>query len=181
MKIFVLLCSLLALAGFAPPKPKLNRVKLASGLSVGVPTNFAPLPDEAIAVKFPAPRKPVAVYSSPNGHADYSVSVRPTAFGQDYTVLLPIYKAGIQRLYTKVDFLTQEVRKVNGREFAMLEFISTLTDNRRNSLAAARKYEYIAYTVQGEQLYVFSFSSPADEQAQWRPVAAAVLGAVDLK
>jgi hypothetical protein len=182
MKILALLCSLLALTSFAP-KPKLTSVKVVPGLTVGVPQGFAPLPDEGIAVKFPSPRKPLAVYSSANNKVDYSVAVRPTMFGPDYNVLLPMYKASVQRLYSKVDFLTQEVRKVNGREFVALEFVSTMVDSRRgaNTLAAIRKYEYIQYTVQGEQLYIFAFSAPADEQAQWRPVALAVQSDISLK
>jgi hypothetical protein len=181
MKMLLLFCSLLALTSFAP-KPKLTATKVTPGLTVGVPQGFTPLPDEGIAVKFPSPRKPLAVYSSPNGKTDYSVAVRPTMFGPDYNVLLPMYKASIQRLYTKVEFLTQEVRQVNGREFVALEFISTLSDGRRAApLATLRKYEYIQYTVQGEQLYIFSFSAPAEEQAQWRPVAQAALGDIKLK
>ena len=182
MKVLVLLCSLLALTSFAP-KPKLNSVKVVPGLSVSVPQGFTPLPDEGIAVKFPSPRKPLAVYSNPSGRVDYSVSVRPTTFGPDYNVLLPMYKASVQRLYTKVDFLTQEVRKVNGRDMVALEFISTMSDSRRgsNALAPIRKYEYIQYTVQGEQLYIFSFSAPADEQPQWRPIAQAVQSDISLK
>jgi hypothetical protein len=182
MKILALLCSLLALTSFAP-KPKLTSVKVVPGLTVGVPQGFAPLPDEGIAVKFPSPRKPLAVYSSANNKVDYSVAVRPTMFGPDYNVLLPMYKASVQRLYSKVEFLTQEVRKVNGREFVALEFVSTMVDSRRgaNTLAAIRKYEYIQYTVQGEQLYIFAFSAPADEQAQWRPVALAVQSDISLK
>jgi hypothetical protein len=175
------LLAVFALTSFAP-KPKLTTVKIAPGLSVGVPQGFTPLPDAGIATKFPSPRKPLAVYSSPNGKTDYSVSVRPTTFGADYNVLLPIYKASIQRLYTKVDFLTQEVRKVNGRDFVALEFVSTLTDGRRAAaLAPLKKYEYIEYAVQGEQLYIFSFSAPAEEQAQWRPVAQAALSDISLK
>jgi hypothetical protein len=182
MKIFALLCSLLALTSFAP-KPKLTSVKVVPGLTVGVPQGFAPLPDEGIAVKFPSPRKPLAVYSSPNNKVDYSVAVRPTMFGPDYNVLLPMYKASVQRLYTKVEFLTQEVRKVNGREFVALEFVSTMVDSRRGAtaLASIRKYEYIQYTVQGEQLYIFAFSAPAEEQAQWRPIALAVQSDISLK
>lgn len=182
MKILLLLTATLALTSFAP-KPKLTTVKLAPGLSVAVPVGFAPLPDAAIAVKFPSPRKPLAVYSNPSGRIDYSVSVRPTTFGPDYNVLLPMYKASVQRLYTKVDFLTQEVHKVNGRDFVALEFVSTMSDSRRSSVALApiRKYEYLEYAVEGQQLYIFSFSAPAEEQAQWRPVAQAVMGDISLK
>lgn len=182
MKTLPLLLALLALTSFGP-KPKLTTVRLAPGLSVAVPQGFTPLPDEGIAAKFPSPRKPLAVFSNPSGRVDYSVSVRPTTFGPDYNILLPLYKASVQRLYTKVEFLTQEVRKVNGRDFVALEFVSTLTDNRRSAitLAPIRKYEYLEYAVQGEQLYIFSFSAPADEQAQWRPVAQAVLSGISLK
>jgi len=182
MKTISLLAATLTLASFGP-KPKLTTVKLAPGLSVAMPQGFAPLPEAAIAVKFPSPRKPIAVYSNPSGRVDYSVSMRPTTFGPDYNVLLPMYKASVQRLYTKVDFLTQEVRKVNGRDMVALEFISTMSDSRRgaNALAPIKKYEYIEYAVQGEQLYVFSFSAPAEEQAQWRPVAQAALGDISLK
>ena len=182
MKIFAL-CTLLAAGYLAPPAPKLTTVKLAPGLAVGVPAGFAPLPEAGIALKFPAPRKPLAVFSNPAGRVDYSISARPTMFGPDYNVLLPMYKASVQRLYSKVEFLAQEVRRANGRDFAVLEFISTLGDNRRTTsqLAPLRKYECVAYTVQGQQLYIFSFSAPAEEQAQWRPVAKAVLGEINLK
>lgn len=181
MKILLSFCLLLALTSFAP-KPKLTTVKVAPGLSVGVPQGFAPLPDAGIAVKFPAARKPLAVFTNPAGRVDYSISARPTTFGPDYNILLPMYKASVQRLYTKVEFLTQETRKINGHEFAVLEFVSTLTDNRRNvQQAAIRKYEYIMYGVQGEQLYIFSFSVPAEEQKQWQPIAQATMAAVELK
>jgi len=182
MKTIALFATVATFTSLAP-KPKLTTVKLAPGLSVAVPQGFAPLPEAAIAVKFPSPRKPLAVYSNPSGRIDYSVSVRPTTFGPDYNVLLPMYKASVQRLYTKVDFLTQEVRKVNGREVVALEFESTMSDSRRgtNALAAIRKYEYIEYAVEGQQLYIFAFSSPAEEQAQWRPVAQAVMSDISLK
>lgn len=181
MKTFALLLTVFALTSFAP-KPKLTSVKLAPNLTVAVPQGFTPLPDEGIATKFPSPRKPLAVFSNPSGRVDYSISMRPTTFGPDYNILLPMYKASVQRLYTKVDFLTQEVRKVNGREVVALEFISTFSESRRSvQLAPIKKYEYIEYAVQGQQLYIFSFSAPAEEQAQWRPVAQAALSDINLK
>ncbi len=184
MRFFsLLLVGALALAGFAPPKPRLATAKLAPGLAVGVPEGFAPLPDDGIAAKYPAARKPLAVYSSPNGRADFSVSARPTDFqAPDYAVLLQIYKSSIQRLYSKVEFLKQEVRQVHGHDFVSFEFVSTVTDSRRGEpLAAIRKYQAVQYAVVKDQLYVFTFDAPAAEQAQWQPVAQAVMGAVVLK
>src|SRR6478672_9380388 len=107
MRIITALLLVLGLLAFAP-KPKLTNTKLASNLTVGVPAGFTPLPDDGIAVKYPSPRKPLAVFSNASGRVDFSVAVRPTTFeSMDYAVLLKIYKSSIQRLYTKVDFLKE--------------------------------------------------------------------------
>ena len=182
MKTAFLLLLLSALTAFAP-KPKLTTVKLGSGLSVGVPATFSPLPDDGIAVKYPSPRRPLAVYTNPSGRVDYSVAARPTTFESfDYGMLLKIYKSSIQRLYTKVDFLKEDIRTVNGRDFMYFEFVSTVADTRRsNQLAPIKKYQAVQYAIQGQQLYVFTFVAPAEEQAQWQPIGQAVLGAIVLK
>ena len=182
MKITFFLLLSLGLAAFAPT-PKLTTVKLGSGLAVGVPTGFMALPDDGIAVKYPSPRKPLAVFSNPSGRVDYSVAVRPTTFESfDYGVLLQIYKSSIQRLYTKVDFLKQDIRTVNGRDFMYFEFVSTVSDTQRNSqLTPIRRYQVVQYAIQGKQLYVFTFVAPAQEQAQWQPTAQAMMGAIVLK
>ena len=182
MRVVSLLLLIAGLTAFAP-KPKLTTTKLASGLSVGVPVGFVALPDDGIAVKYPSPRKPLAVFSNASGRVDYSVAVRPTTFESfDYAVLLKIYKSSIQRLYSKVDFLKEDIRTVNGRDFIYFEFVSTVTDTRRNSqLAPIKKYQAVQYAILGQQLYVFTFVAPAEEQAQWQPTAQAVMGAIVMK
>lgn len=182
MKITAFLLLLLSLTAFAP-KPKLTATKLGTGLTVGVPAGFTPLPDDGIAVKYPSPRKPLAVFSNPSGRVDYSVAVRPTTFESfDYGVLLKIYKSSIQRLYSKVDFLKEDIRTVNGRDFIYFEFVSSVTDARRNSqLAPIKKYQVVQYAIQGQQLYVYTFVAPAEEQAQWQPTAQAVMDAIVMK
>lgn len=183
MKTLSFLLLFLSLTAFGP-KPKLTTVKLASNLSVGVPAGFAPLPDDGIAVKYPSPRKPLAVFSNPSGRVDYSVAVRPTTFESfDYGVLIKIYKSSIQRLYTKVDFLKEDIRTVNGRDFIYFEFVSTVTDARRTGaqMAPIKRYQAVQYAIEGTQLYVFTFVAPAEEQAQWQETAQAVMGAIAMK
>ncbi|MBO2011777.1 hypothetical protein [Hymenobacter negativus] len=183
MKNLSFLLLFLTLTAFAP-NPKLTSTKLASGLTVGVPAGFAPLPDDGIAVKYPSPRKPLAVFSNPSGRVDFSVALRPTTFESfDYGVLIKIYKASIQRLYSKVDFIKEDIRTVNGRDYMYFEFISTVSDARRNGspLAPIKKYQTVQYAILGSQLYVFTFVAPADEQAQWQPTAQAVMNAIVMK
>ena len=182
MKFASLLLLFFGLTAFAP-KPKLTTVKLGSGLSVGVPAAFTPLPDDGIAVKYPSPRKPLAVYTNPSGRVDFSVAVRPTTFESfDYGVLLKIYKSSIQRLYTKVDFLKEDIRTVNGRDFMYFEFVSTVSDGGRTTrLAPIKRYQTVQYAILKDQLYVFTFVAPAEEQAQWQPTAQAVMNAIAMK
>ena len=183
MKLASLLLLFFGLTTFAP-KPKLTTVKLATSLSVGVPAGFTPLPDDGIAVKYPSPRRPLAVFSNPSGRVDYSVAVRPTTFESfDYGVLIKIYKSSIQRLYTKVDFIKEDIRTVNGRDFIYFEFVSTVADSRRtgSQLAPIKRYQAVQYTIEGSQLYVFTFVAPTEEQAQWQPMAQAVMGAIVMK
>ncbi len=133
-------------------------------------------------MKYPSPRKPVAVYTNPSGRVDYSVAVRPTTFeSMDYGVLLKIYKASIQRLYTKVEFLKEDIRTVNGRDFMYFEFVSTVADTRRANQLAPIKGTRPCSTPFRASNCTFYFVAPAEEQAQWRPTAQAVMNAIELK
>ncbi|MBD2716008.1 hypothetical protein KBK19_13275 [Microvirga sp. STR05] len=176
-----LLFLLLGLVAFAAPK--LKKTAINKSISVGVPDGFQALPDDGIAVKYPSPRKPLAVFSNPSGRVDFSVAQKPSTFSnRDYALLLKIYKASIQNMYSKVDFLAEDIRTINKRDFVVLEFVSTVADNRRTSnLAPIRRYQMVQYTITGDQLTVFTFVAPADEQAQWQPTAQAVMQSIVMK
>ena len=182
MKTLTFFLVMLGLMSFAP-SPKLTVLKLGTGLSVGVPAGFQPLPDDGIAAKYPSPRKPLAVFSNPTGRVDFSVSVRPTTFeSMDYVVLQKIYKSSIQRLYTNVKFLKEDIRPVNGRDYVHFEFVSTVSDTRRSGqLAPIKRYQCVQYAIQKDQLFIFTFVAPAEEQTQWQPTALAVMAAIELK
>ncbi|WP_280640579.1 hypothetical protein [Hymenobacter volaticus] len=39
----------------------------------------------------------------------------------------------------------------------------------------------VQYAIEGDQLTVFTFVAPADEQAQWQPTARAVMQSISMK
>ena len=174
---------LFMLVAFVAPAPKLKKTPVGKNITLGVPEGFTALPDDGIAAKYPAPRKPLAVFSNPSGRVDVSVAQKPSTFtARDYALLLKIYRASIQNTYSKVEFLTEDIRTINKRDFVALEFVSSLNDTRRNSnLAPIRRYQFIQYAIQGDQLYVFTFNAPADEQAQWQPTARALMQTISMK
>ncbi|AHJ96111.1 hypothetical protein [Hymenobacter swuensis] len=180
-RLLPLVLAVLLLAAFAGPK--LKKTAIGKNITIGVPEGFAALPDDGIAAKFPSPRKPLAVFTNPSGRTDLSVQQKPSTFSnRDYALLLKIYKASIQNMYGKVQFLQEDIRTVNKRDFVVLEFVSSVVDNRRGSnLAPVRKYQFVQYAIEGDQLYVFTFTAPADEQAQWQPTAQAVMSSIMMK
>jgi len=177
------LLALFTLVAFVAPVPKLKKTPIGKNITLGVPEGFMGMPDDGIAAKYPAPRKPLAVFSNPSGRVDVSVAQKPSTFtDRDYALLLKIYKASIQNTYSKVDFLTEDIRTINKRDFVTLEFVSSLADNRRSgNLASIRRYQLIQYTIQGDQLYIFTFNAPAEEQPQWQPIAQAVMQSISMK
>ncbi|KAA9325322.1 hypothetical protein F0P96_20180 [Hymenobacter busanensis] len=176
------LLPLLALLAFAGPK--LKKTQIAKNLTVGVPEDFQALPDDGIAAKYPAPRKPLAVFSNPAGRVDFSVASKQTTFSnRDYALLLKLYESKLKSTYSKVDILTHDIQTINKRDFIVLEFVSSLADNRRGRemLAPLKRYELMHYCIEGDQLYVFHFISPVEEQAKYQPVAQAVMQSIQLK
>ncbi|TGE16987.1 DcrB/PsbP domain-containing protein [Hymenobacter elongatus] len=180
-RLAALLLAVVLLTAFGGPK--LTKTSVGKGITIGVPAGFTALPDEGIAVKYPAPRKPLAVFTNPSGRVDLSVAQKPTTFSdRDYALLLKIYKASIQNMYSKVEFLSEDIRTVNKRDFVALEFVSSVADNKRGSnLTPIRRYQFVQYAIQGDQLLVFTFNCPADEQAQWRPTAQALMQSITVK
>lgn len=169
------------LLAFAPPK--LKKMALTKQVSLSVPQDFEVMPDEGIARQYPAARKPLAVFTSPNGQVDISVNQRANTFpDNDLDMLKPFYKASIQRMFSEVQFLREEIQTINGRKFLVFELVSTVRDERKNStLAPVRKYTMIQYTFVKDQMYIFSLNAPVQLQKDWREAAQAIMATAQVK
>jgi hypothetical protein len=196
-----LLLSCLLLAGFTPPK--LRNLKISNGVSVSLPADFQVMPDEVIAAKYPAPRKPLGAYTSPNGQADFIVSERPSTFQPaDLAMLQQFYRSAITSKYSEVTFIREEVKEINGRQFIIFEFTSTTRDEdrRTNKLAPIRKYTLVQYTIahtprkepvketardkdkatSQDRLLVFTFTTPIDLKEAWQQTARKIMQSIKL-
>ena len=143
-----LVFAFLFLASFSPPR--LKPVKLGNGVTVSLPADFQVMPDEVIATKYPAPRKPLGAFTSPNGQADFIVSERPSTFQPDDLALLQqFYRSSLTSKYTQVSIIREEVKEINRRKYLILEFTSTMRDEERrsNKLAPIRRYTLVQYTI----------------------------------
>ena len=171
------------ITGVALAQPRLRKVQLSKEISALLPQDFSLLPDDGIARKYPAPIKPLAVYSSPNGQVDFSVTQKPSQFrAQDLKMLLAFYKANLLETFTKVDFIRQEITQVNGKDYIVFEFVSTLADQRAgSSLAPVQRYSIIEYTIQGDQLLIFTLHTPLNMKNDWQNTAREIMASVKVQ
>ncbi|KAA9340970.1 hypothetical protein [Adhaeribacter soli] len=167
----------------APQKPaKLVKVTIAKKITVSVPEDFTVMPDEGIASKYPAARKPLGVYTSPNGQIDFSVSEKPTTFiPKDLPLVKDIYKASILRMFSDVQFIRDEIRTINKKDMIVFEFVSTVKDENPNSnKAPIKKYSIVQYYLKGGNVTIFTFNSPALLKDKWQPLAQEIMNSVKI-
>jgi len=182
---------IILIAGTALAQTKLKKFEISKEIDVKLPSDFSPMPDEGIAREYPTTTKPLAVYTSPNGQVDFSVLQKGSQFRpKDLTMLREFYKASLLQMFTKVDFIRQEVTEVNGQEFLTFEFVSTVADEREGGmLAPVQKYSIIQYTiiendpktVRDNQLISFTFHVPFSMKNKWQETAREVMGSVNIK
>ncbi|MBD1396582.1 hypothetical protein H9Q13_05340 [Pontibacter sp. JH31] len=174
---------IILIAGVALADTKLKKTQITKEVSLLLPRDFTPMPDDGIARKYPAANKPVAVYTSPNGQVDFSMTQKRSQFGaQDLHMLREIYKANLLERFTKVDFIRDEVTNINGRDYIVFEFVSVMADERKaTNLAPVQKYSIMQYTIQGNQLMVFSMHLPFVMKNDWQDPAREIMGSIKIK
>lgn len=171
----------LFLAGFAGPK--LKPVKITKTITVSLPQEFRVMPDDAIATKYPSHRKPLGAFTSPNGQVDFITSERPITFKKEDTKMLKdFYKSSITNSFSEVTFIRDEIKTINKQDYILFEFTSLLRDEERktNKLAPIRKYTIVQYTIVGDKLVTFTFTSPLDLKLSWEETARKIMQSIKI-
>jgi hypothetical protein len=160
------------------PREKVKMVahKVANMLTVKVPENFQKLNDDQIADKIIATRKPLLMFSSPSGSADFSVSVGNSSKNpwqdSDLKLMVDFQKSNIRQLFTTVDFIQDKQVKVHGQTYGLLEFISEIKEKGKPTI---RKYNHIRYTIRKKNVLVFSFICPEQERMLYEGTAEEIM------
>src|SRR5687767_1122202 len=161
---------------------KLKKITIAKRVTVALPEDFTMMPDEGIAAKYPAARKPLGVYSSPNGQVDFSVNEKQTTFiDRDLPLVKDIYKASILRTFSEVQFIRDEIKTIDKKQMVVFEFVSTLKDENPNSnKAPVKKYTIIQYYIKGGKVMIFTFNAPTLLKDKWQVSANKIMNSIKL-
>jgi hypothetical protein len=160
-------------------KPKYTVQKLADLVNVKIPETFQKLSEDQIADKIITPRKPLAMFSSMNGHADFSFSVGNSARNpwedKDLKMMAQFQKSNIKSMFTSVEFIQEKIVKVHGQQYALFEIISEVKEKGKPPI---RKYSQIRYTIRKKNLFVFNFTCNEAERPLFEEIAIEILDSV---
>jgi hypothetical protein len=179
--VFLILLSSFGQFSIGQPREKLVYIsqRVADLVTVKVPESFKKLNDDQIADKIIASRKPLAMFSSPSGTADFSVSVGNSARNpwedKDLKLMAEFQKSNIKAIFTSVEFTTDKIEKVNGQNFGIFEFISEVKEKGKPPI---RKYNNVRYTIKKKNVLIFSFVCSEAERPLNEPIAEEILKSV---
>lgn len=157
--------------------------KITNDISIKVPSNFLDMSNSERVTKYVSSRIPIAVFTSEDRNADLGINKTGMQWTEKDTELIySFYKSSIQSFFDDIIFYKDEIKEINGRTFIVFEFQSVLKDD--NSVIAKkpeRNYTHIAYTSYEDQVLLFNFGCPGRFQQIWQPVAADILGSIQIK
>lgn len=148
-----------------------------------VPDNFRLMSSNDRIQKFVSAREPLAMHSTEDRQVDLGVNWNPMQWtDEDTQTVYGFYKASIQSLFDNVEFIQDEIKEVNGQEFIVFEFVSSLkSDNAFSGPKSSRYYTYIQYTSYNNQVLLFNFGCKARLMSSYQSVARDIMNSVTIE
>ena len=179
------LLSIMMLMGIAwhssAQEVELAKVEVDKEITLLVPATFIPMTAQDIRNKFISYRTPKAGYTSQDRRVDMVVNINPTPWmDQDIELLREFYENNIRNLFDEVEFMQKEVKEINGRSYAVFEFVSTVAGdpNSFKNKTAVKDYTWVQYTIKDQQAYVFTFHCAAGLKDQWQSTAERIMSSI---
>lgn len=162
---------------------KLVKTKVNDAITIYLPADFIAMSQADIETKYASAKLPVAGYTDFSRTADLGINV---AFSQwnpeDLEIMRSFYKSNILGLYDTVQFIREDVEQIDGHDFAVFEFVSSVNDNDGITVdqSPVSKYVRIQYTIVKGKTVLFNFTCPASQREKWAPISRQILESVKL-
>jgi len=162
---------------------KLVKKEIAEFIQIEIPRSFIDMSAGERIQKFVSAREPLAVFTSEDRFADLGINLNTLQWTEkDTETVYGFYKASINSLFDEIKFIQDTIKKVNGKEFIVFEFESTLReDNVFKSNSGAKNYTYIQYTSYNDQVLLFNFGCPGRHQQRFEDIAGQIMESVVIK
>ncbi|WP_425390323.1 hypothetical protein [Ekhidna sp.] len=174
--------SILLNGTFLFAQEKMVTHKINDEISYVVPESFNLMSKGDRIEKYVSSREPLAMHASIDGEINYGVNWNPMQWMDgDEQMIHDFYKASILSMFDEVEFIQQGIKEVNGKKFAVFEFIGVLKSENAFSNKSSKNYTYIQYTSYNEQVLLFNFGCKARLMNRWQSVAKEIMQSVKVK
>ncbi len=162
---------------------KLRKTKISKSISMKLPAEFIPMSEDDMWQRASSYRKPIALFTDIERISELSINHAFSRWEEgDIRMLQSMYKASIDQLFDKIRYIKEEIQNINGRDFAVFEFVSTIKGDpsvlgQQDSVV---KYYYIQYTIDQGGTLVFNFSCQNWVKEEWAPVVELMMASVKI-
>lgn len=164
--------------------PGMSKKKISDDISMLVADNLIQMEGQEAATKFKTARPPIAAFSTEDQLVDFVVNYSNTNWGKDDVELMKsFYKSTISGLYTDIQYERDEVKQIEGRDFAVFEFVALVKPPEGSFVqrSGQKYYNYIMYTIYAGRAYVFNFSCPNQLRSDWQELVPRMMQSVHIK
>jgi hypothetical protein len=181
MRIFILVTLLFSF--FYSNSQKLTPIKIGEHISLKIPEEFVNMSNQDRMELVASSKVPLGMFSTQSQEVTLGINDNIMQWTQqDTKVVYGFYKASINAMFDEIEFIQDTIREINGREFIVFEFVSTIRDeNVFSSKSASRNYTYIQYTSYNDQVLLFNFGCPARLKFEWEDRAEEIMKSVRIK
>ena len=161
---------------------KLVKTKVNEAITISLPEEFLPMSLADIEARYETAKLPVAVYTDYSRTADLGINVAYSQWNaEDLDIMRSFYKSTILGLYDEVQFSKKDIEEINGWNYAVFEFVSSVKDDDNTmNQSAVNKYTRIQYTIVKGKTVLFNFTCPASQKEKWAPVSRQILESVKI-
>lgn len=154
------------------PSIVLERAQLLGGkLSVDLPRGFGLMSKAMLASKYPANNRPTLVYTNENGSVNFGFNHTqnklPKNRLKDY---LPAFVKQFGGIYPSIEWFDKKVKKIDNRDFIVLEFITPAVDS--------KIYNLMHITVLEGKMLMCTFNCLESQKAEWETKAKESLNSI---
>lgn len=187
--LLVILFSAFNFLGQMPDKYK--RKRIGEGVTLLIPSNFVEMSDEEIASKYFTPKRPLAIFRSPDRKAEIGVNSSIFEWGEvglesemNMELLKGFYKGAIANsFYEKIKFLNEgEIVSIGDREGVIFEFIGAIPEdpNAIINQGGKSRYHQVLYSVYNGKVLIINFSVGGTDYKYWQEHATKMITSVKI-
>ena len=159
------------------------KTKVSDSITMLLPQDFIPMSQQEINTKYVSAKPPVAAYTDYSREVDFGVNIAYSQWNpDDLEIMKSFYKSNIMGFYSEVQFITEDIIEINGRNFVVFEFLGNVIDEEGTTLnqGSISKFVRIQYAIVQGKTVLFNFSCSGRLKDHWAPLSKEMMESVKI-